>query len=193
VFNVGPLELIVILVLALIVFGPEKLPELMASAGRAIREFQRASSELTEVFQEAQRDFASAIDLNETVAADPATVSDASAGGAPADGTSTASVAGDSPVTKAPAEMATAAAMVDPVAPFPEAPAAAPPPLAIEATALPSELSETAAGLADAPPLELTASAPPAPGLIDMVATQSGAAAEPAARRRRARRPVSPP
>src|SRR2546425_11527263 len=64
-FNVGPLELMVLLVLALIVFGPAKLPELMASVGHAIREFQRASRELTEVFQETQQEFRSAFDLEE--------------------------------------------------------------------------------------------------------------------------------
>jgi TatA/E family protein of Tat protein translocase len=194
VFNVGPLELMVILVLALIVFGPEKLPELMAGAGRAIREFQRASSELTDVFQDAQREFRSAVDLDEAVAAEPGTAPDASSAGAPAAVIATDPVAGASPATTASAEMETAAAMVEPAARWPDSPSAAPPPVAIAATAPPSELSETAAGLADAPPVPITVEAPPAPGTIETAATGSDAAeAEPAARRRRARQPVSPP
>jgi sec-independent protein translocase protein TatA len=39
-FNIGPLELIVVLVIALIVFGPKRLPELGRSLGRGIREFR---------------------------------------------------------------------------------------------------------------------------------------------------------
>jgi TatA/E family protein of Tat protein translocase len=49
-FNIGPMELLVLLVLALIVFGPAKLPEIFGSVGRAVAEFRRASQELTDVF-----------------------------------------------------------------------------------------------------------------------------------------------
>lgn len=45
----GPLgfpEMLVILVVALIIFGPRKLPELGRSLGRSINEFKRASNEL---------------------------------------------------------------------------------------------------------------------------------------------------
>ena len=45
-FNIGPTELIVILVLALIVFGPKRLPEIGRSIGRSLREFRRASDEI---------------------------------------------------------------------------------------------------------------------------------------------------
>ena len=48
--NVGPLELAVVLVLALLVFGPKKLPEIGRSAGEAIREFRKASRELMSQF-----------------------------------------------------------------------------------------------------------------------------------------------
>lgn len=40
-FNLGPLELIVIFVVALLVFGPNKLPEIGRQVGRAIREFRQ--------------------------------------------------------------------------------------------------------------------------------------------------------
>jgi sec-independent protein translocase protein TatA len=38
--NIGPLEIIVVLIIALIVFGPKRLPELGSSLGRGIREFR---------------------------------------------------------------------------------------------------------------------------------------------------------
>jgi sec-independent protein translocase protein TatA len=38
--NIGPLEIIVVLVIALVVFGPKRLPELGSSLGRGIREFK---------------------------------------------------------------------------------------------------------------------------------------------------------
>jgi TatA/E family protein of Tat protein translocase len=46
----NPLELLLIVVIALIVFGPAKLPEIMAQVGRAIGEFRRATSSLSEEF-----------------------------------------------------------------------------------------------------------------------------------------------
>lgn len=47
-FGLGMQELIVIFVIALLVFGPSKLPELGRSLGRAMAEFRRASEELKE-------------------------------------------------------------------------------------------------------------------------------------------------
>lgn len=47
-FNLGAPELILVLVIALIVFGPGKLPEIGGAIGKSFREFRRASSELTE-------------------------------------------------------------------------------------------------------------------------------------------------
>jgi sec-independent protein translocase protein TatA len=42
VFNVGPLELVVVLVIALIVLGPQRLPDVARSVGRGMREFRSA-------------------------------------------------------------------------------------------------------------------------------------------------------
>lgn len=45
-FNVGPLELLVILIVALVVVGPEKLPELARTVGRAVRELRKIQDDL---------------------------------------------------------------------------------------------------------------------------------------------------
>jgi sec-independent protein translocase protein TatB len=50
-FGIGMPELILIAVVALIVLGPKKLPDLAKSMGRAVREFRKATSELKETFQ----------------------------------------------------------------------------------------------------------------------------------------------
>ena len=42
--NIGPLELVVVLAIALIVLGPKKLPEAARSVGRGIREFKESLS-----------------------------------------------------------------------------------------------------------------------------------------------------
>jgi len=52
-FGIGMTELLVILVVALLVFGPTKLPELARSLGRAMHEFRRASNDLRASFNEA--------------------------------------------------------------------------------------------------------------------------------------------
>ncbi|HYM66384.1 MAG TPA: twin-arginine translocase TatA/TatE family subunit [Patescibacteria group bacterium] len=44
---IHPLWLVVIVVLVLIIFGPGRLPELGGAVGKAMREFRKASSELT--------------------------------------------------------------------------------------------------------------------------------------------------
>jgi sec-independent protein translocase protein TatA len=44
VFNISPLEIIVLLVIALIVLGPQRLPEMARSLGRGMREFRAALS-----------------------------------------------------------------------------------------------------------------------------------------------------
>ena len=55
---IGPWELIVILIIALLVFGPKRLPDMGRSLGKAIREFRNAGKEI-------QNDIAESIDENE--------------------------------------------------------------------------------------------------------------------------------
>ena len=40
--NIGPLEIVIILIIALIVFGPKRLPELGRSMGKGMREFKNS-------------------------------------------------------------------------------------------------------------------------------------------------------
>jgi sec-independent protein translocase protein TatA len=53
--SIGMPELIVIFVIALIVFGPKKLPDLGKSLGKSIAEFKRASNELRNTLEEEVR------------------------------------------------------------------------------------------------------------------------------------------
>ena len=41
-FNISPLEIVVLLVIALIVLGPQRLPEMARSVGKGMREFRAA-------------------------------------------------------------------------------------------------------------------------------------------------------
>jgi sec-independent protein translocase protein TatA len=50
--NIGFPELLIILAIALLIFGPKKLPEVGKSLGRAIREFRRTSDELKDRIEE---------------------------------------------------------------------------------------------------------------------------------------------
>ena len=50
--SIGMPELIIILVIALIIFGPRKLPELGKSLGRSINEFKRASTDLQNTLEQ---------------------------------------------------------------------------------------------------------------------------------------------
>jgi TatA/E family protein of Tat protein translocase len=163
-FGIGPLELMVVLVLALIVFGPEKLPELMRSAGHAIREFQRYSAELTSTFQETTAEFTSAMDVSDVTNDLTSAVQDA-VDSVTVNGTSThedvpsyASVESTVEITQVsptsvPSEYETAAAMLEPVQPW-AAPIAQPEPI------VEPELAVEPAPMVDAAPVAEAESEP---------------------------------
>jgi sec-independent protein translocase protein TatA len=70
--SIGMPELIIILVIALIIFGPRKLPELGRSLGKSIGEFRRASNELRSTLEEEIR-----VEEQKGAAAKPAAQPDA--------------------------------------------------------------------------------------------------------------------
>lgn len=52
-FNLGPMEVLVIIVVALVVLGPQRLPDAMRQVGKGIGEAKRWSSQLTSEVQSA--------------------------------------------------------------------------------------------------------------------------------------------
>jgi len=54
--SIGMTEILVVLVIALLLFGPKKLPELGRSLGQSIREFKKGASEIKEELESALED-----------------------------------------------------------------------------------------------------------------------------------------
>jgi sec-independent protein translocase protein TatA len=50
--NIGLPEMMIIMVVALLVFGPKKLPEIGRSVGKAMREFKKSTEEIKDRFEE---------------------------------------------------------------------------------------------------------------------------------------------
>lgn len=63
-FGLGLPELIVIFVIALVVFGPKKLPDLGKSIGRAMAEFKKAQQEFQESVQAEMKEVEKTADLD---------------------------------------------------------------------------------------------------------------------------------
>jgi sec-independent protein translocase protein TatA len=64
-FGLGIPELIVIFVIALLVFGPKKLPDLGKSIGRAMAEFKKASDDFQESVKSEMREVEKSADLDQ--------------------------------------------------------------------------------------------------------------------------------
>lgn len=54
--NLGPMELFIILVIVLVIFGAKRVPEIGASIGKGIREFKRNISDMDRQIREPERD-----------------------------------------------------------------------------------------------------------------------------------------
>lgn len=55
-FGLGPTELIIILIIALVIFGPSRLPKIGQSIGSALREFRDSTSKVEEEFKKGIED-----------------------------------------------------------------------------------------------------------------------------------------
>ncbi len=93
--NLGMPELIMIMVLALLLFGPKKLPEIGKQVGKALGEFKRASNDLKRTIEDEMEKASSAVKIDDPPKEPPA----ATPAIAPADGT----VSRPSETTKSPA------------------------------------------------------------------------------------------
>ncbi|NGO55083.1 Sec-independent protein translocase protein TatB [Allomesorhizobium camelthorni] len=65
-FGIGGIELLVIVVVALIVFGPKELPKAMRSAGAMMRTINRVSGEFRSQFDQALREAERELEIEET-------------------------------------------------------------------------------------------------------------------------------
>ena len=54
--SLGPAEILVVFVVALLVFGPDKMPEIARQVGRGMREFRRVKHQLSEEFRDVVSD-----------------------------------------------------------------------------------------------------------------------------------------
>jgi sec-independent protein translocase protein TatA len=83
--SIGMPELIIIFVIALIIFGPRKLPELGRSLGKSLAEFKKASNELKSTLEEEIRleEQRSTLEASKAAAAAQATATTATATAVP--------------------------------------------------------------------------------------------------------------
>ena len=114
----GPLELVIILVIALLILGPGKLPDVGAALGKSIKEFRKASSDIQESVT------VDTSPLPPTPAAAPAAPAPAAAAPAP----ETPSIAQVAPAAAVAPEAVAAAATAEAVAPAATAPSSEPTP-----------------------------------------------------------------
>ncbi len=55
-FNLGPMELFIILVIVLVLFGAKRVPEIGSSIGKGIREFKKSMSDVDRAIRDPERD-----------------------------------------------------------------------------------------------------------------------------------------
>ena len=94
--NLGMPELMMIMFLALLLFGPKKLPEIGKQVGKALGEFKRASNDLKRTIEDEMEKATSAVKIDDPPKPEPEKVAPALA---PADGT----ISRPSETTKTPA------------------------------------------------------------------------------------------
>ena len=112
-FNIGPGELIIVLIIALIVVGPGKLPDVGAALGKSIKEFRKAATDVKE-----------ATSLEDPAPA--AVTASAAATATPSANVITAEAAPNTIAAAAPNTIAAAPVAVAPVTPEPASVAAEP-------------------------------------------------------------------
>jgi TatA/E family protein of Tat protein translocase len=142
-FNIGPGELIIVLIIALIVVGPGKLPDVGSALGKSIREFRKAATDVKE-----STSLETPAPAPVAAAAVPATAASAisavSAAPAPAPVAAPAPLAATPAPAPVAAEPAPAPVAAAPVAAETVTPAAAPGnPMAEPAGGWPAELTPT--------------------------------------------------
>ena len=69
--SLGPAEILVILVIALLVFGPNKMPEIARQVGRGMREFRRVQQHLSTELRDVVSEFDGSSDSASTDASPP--------------------------------------------------------------------------------------------------------------------------
>ena len=181
VLGMGPMEIILIVVLALIVFGPAKLPEIMGQVGKAINDFRRATSELSDEFnrtiQSELKETRSVVEETRAVVTDAHTSVTSAISGVPAP-TRTAVPTESAPVSE---PNGTTAADASNGA----APGQSTPPLADTSqwsweTAAPKSAELQAADGSTPGPAAIAADAPAASDMPSSTTAQATSAAEPA-------------
>jgi len=74
--NIGPMEIVIVLILALLIFGPKKLPDLGHSLGRSITGFKKGLKETKDEVQSALKEDVSVEPRTETLTADKSASTD---------------------------------------------------------------------------------------------------------------------
>ncbi len=113
-FGIGMPELMVIMVVALIVLGPKRLPEIARALGKGLAEFRRATADISDELQKAQRAIETEARLAEAERREAARKAAAQQSTSPA--SESAAAPQPAPATSPPAPSSAAGAAVPPAA-----------------------------------------------------------------------------